>query len=72
MFKPATGGNIFFNFLKAKNEEQLKNKSIFYCSDQKQFCPFWGHEIFLIFFVIQIFSLAIVHCSKRKAIANFL
>ena len=46
MFKPATGGNIFFNFLKAKNEEQLKNKSIFYCSDQKQFCPFWGHEIF--------------------------
>ena len=49
MFKPATGGNIFFIFLKAKNEEQLKNKSIFYCSDQKQFCPFWGHEIFFFY-----------------------
>ena len=41
--KHATGGNIFFDFLKAKNEEIFQKIFIFtlYCTDQKSFAHFW-------------------------------
>ena len=41
--EPAPEGNVFFDFKKAKNKEKLK-KLVFYCLDQKQFCPFWREK----------------------------
>ena len=41
--KPATGGNVFFDFFKAKNEVKFKKENYFdlvQCTDQKQFFPF--------------------------------
>ena len=48
-FKAYTKGNVFFRFLKAKNEEKLKT-IVFLWHGKNQFAQFWGspHKNFLI------------------------
>ena len=52
---PAVGGNVFFDFFKAKNVEILIAVLFLSCFDQKLFCTSLENNKKLTFFILNVF-----------------
>ena len=62
VLKPATGGIVFFDFLKQKIKRYSPKNLFYYCLDKKPFCPFLENYPKICFQINLNFFLAIVLC----------